>query len=105
MKKDLFGWIALAVFIGSCLYMGLNRLWMKNTNLTVLISLGIAVVIVWLTQRIDGCQYKSYWKRNEIQSLVFQQILQDLAEIDGRLFGLQHLCILIFIHIRCKGTN
>lgn len=48
MKKDLFGWIALAVFIGSCLYMGLNRLWMKNTNLTVLISLGIAVVIVWL---------------------------------------------------------
>ena len=48
MKKDPFGWIALAVFICSCLYMGLNRMWMKNTNRTVLISLAIAVVIVWL---------------------------------------------------------
>ena len=48
MKKDLYGWLALAVFIGSCLVLGLNRMWMKNTNLTVLISLAIAAVIVFL---------------------------------------------------------
>ena len=48
MKKDIRGWLALAVFILSCLVMGLNRMWMKNTNLTVLITLVIAVFIVWL---------------------------------------------------------
>ena len=48
MKKDLFGWIALLVFILTCVYMGLNRMWMKNTNLTVFISLGISIVIVWI---------------------------------------------------------
>ena len=30
------------------LVMGVNRLWMKNTNLTVLMTLAIAAIIVWL---------------------------------------------------------
>ena len=46
--KDIRGWLALAVFVVSCLFMGLNRMWMKNTNLTVLITLAVAVFIVWL---------------------------------------------------------
>ena len=48
MKKDIRGWLALAVFVVSCIVMGVNRLWMKNTNLTVLITLAIAAIIVWL---------------------------------------------------------
>ena len=45
MKKDIRGWLALAVFVLTCLIMGLNRMWMRNTNLTVLITLVIAVFI------------------------------------------------------------
>jgi len=48
VKKDIRGWLALAVFVLTCLIMGLNRMWMRNTNLTVLITLAIAVFIVWL---------------------------------------------------------
>lgn len=48
MKKDIRGWLALAVFAVSCIVTGVNRFWMKHTNLTVLATLAIAAVIVWL---------------------------------------------------------
>ena len=48
MKKDIRGWLALAVFAVSCIVTGLNRSWMKDPNPPVLAALAIAGVIVWL---------------------------------------------------------
>lgn len=40
------GWVALAIFIASCLVIGINRFLMKHMNKTVLAMLAISVLIV-----------------------------------------------------------
>lgn len=44
--KDVKGWTALAIFLVSCVIIGVNGFLLKRLNLTVVVMLGISIAIV-----------------------------------------------------------
>ena len=49
--KDINGWIALAVFVVSCMVLGMNGFLLKHLNGSVLAMLAVSTVIVAILRR------------------------------------------------------